>query len=55
MFLSQIGYPNFELVIYTTENAMTFYPIVDRLDPDNRSGGRESCSPFFSAENGRLV
>ena len=36
MFLSQVGYPNFEIVIYTTENAMTFFPIVDGLDPDNR-------------------
>ena len=37
MFLCQVGYPNFEIVIYTTENAMTFFPIVDGLDPDNRS------------------
>lgn len=36
MFLSQVGYPNFELVVYTVENAMTFFPIVDGLDPDNR-------------------
>ena len=36
MFMSQIGYPNFELVVYTTENAMTFYPIVDGLDPNNQ-------------------
>lgn len=32
MFLSQVGYPNFELVVYTTENSMTFYPIVTGLD-----------------------
>ncbi|TRY71658.1 hypothetical protein TCAL_08584 [Tigriopus californicus] len=36
MFLSQIGYPQFELVVYTTENAVTFYPIVDGLDPNNQ-------------------
>ncbi len=36
MFLAQIGYPNFELVIYTVENGVTFYPIVDGLDPDQR-------------------
>merc|ERR1719264_655499 len=36
IFISQIGYPEFELVVYTTENAMTFYPIVDGLDPENQ-------------------
>lgn len=34
MFLSQVGYPNFELVIFTTENGMTFDPIVNGLDPE---------------------
>lgn len=36
MFLSQVGYPHFEVVIYSTENAMTFYPIVDGLDPGSQ-------------------
>ena len=36
MFLSQVGYPNFELVVYTTENPMTFYPIIDGLDPNSQ-------------------
>merc|ERR1719430_688802 len=36
IFVSQLGYPEFELVVYTTENAMTFYPIVDGLDPENK-------------------
>ena len=36
MFMSQIGYPHFELVIYTKENAMTFNPIVDGLDPSGQ-------------------
>lgn len=36
IFISQIGYPDFELVVYTSENAMTFYPIVDGLDPENK-------------------
>ena len=31
--MSQIAYPNFELVVYTTENAATFYEIVEGLDP----------------------
>jgi import inner membrane translocase subunit TIM50 len=31
-----VGYPNFELVVYTVENAMTFYPIVDGLDPNSQ-------------------
>ena len=34
MYVLQLGYPEFELVVYTTENAMTFYPIVDGLDPE---------------------
>ena len=36
MLLSEIGYPHFELVVYTVENAMTFYPIVDGLDPNQQ-------------------
>jgi len=35
IFLSQIGYPNFEVVIWTVENAMTFYPIINQMDPNN--------------------
>jgi len=36
IFLSQIGYPNFEVVIWTVENAMTFYPIINGMDPNNQ-------------------
>ena len=36
IFLSQVGYPNFEVVIWTVENSMTFYPIVNGMDPENR-------------------
>ena len=37
MFLAQVGYPNFELVIYTNEGGgPTFFPIVDGLDPDQQ-------------------
>ncbi|CAB4068230.1 TIM50 [Lepeophtheirus salmonis] len=36
IFLSQVGYPQFELVVYTTENAMTFFPIIDGLDPEHQ-------------------
>jgi len=36
IFLSQIGYPNFEVVIWTVENSMTFFPIVSGMDPENR-------------------
>lgn len=36
MFLAQVGYPNFELVIWTVENAMTFYPIINQMDPEQR-------------------
>ena len=32
-----MGYPNFELVIYTVENGMTFWNIVDRIDPEQQS------------------
>lgn len=34
ILLSQIGYPQFEVVIFTVENALTFYPIIDGLDPN---------------------
>lgn len=36
MFLSQIGYPNFEVVVWTVENSMTFYPIVLGMDPQQQ-------------------
>ena len=36
MFLSQIGYPHFELVVYTVETPMTFFNIIDNLDPQNQ-------------------
>ncbi len=36
MFLAQVGYPNFELIVYTVETPMTFFPIVDGLDPENQ-------------------
>jgi len=36
MFLSQIGYPNFEVVIWTVENSMTFYPIINGMDPNSQ-------------------
>ena len=35
IFLQQVGYPNYELVIWTSENAMTFFPIVDCMDPSH--------------------
>jgi len=36
IFLSQIGYPNFEVVIWTVENSMTFFPIINGMDPNNQ-------------------
>ena len=36
MLMSQIGYPNFELVLYTVENGMTFFTVIDNLDPGNQ-------------------
>jgi len=36
MFLSQIGYPDFEVVVWTVENSMTFYPIVLGMDPQQQ-------------------
>ncbi len=32
-FLSQVGYPQFEVVIYTQEAGFTAAPIVESLDP----------------------
>jgi len=36
IFLAQIGYPNFEVVIWTVENSMTFFPIINGMDPNNQ-------------------
>ena len=36
VFLTQIGYPNFEVVIWTVENGMTFWPIINGMDPNNQ-------------------
>jgi len=36
IFLQQVGYPEFEVVIWTVENAMTFYPIVRGMDPEGK-------------------
>ncbi|XP_024084900.1 mitochondrial import inner membrane translocase subunit TIM50-C-like isoform X2 [Cimex lectularius] len=32
-FLEQVGPPNFEVVVYTAEQGMTVFPILDSLDP----------------------
>jgi len=36
IFLSQIGYPNFEVVVWTVENSITFYPIILGMDPQQQ-------------------
>jgi len=36
IFLAQIGYPAFEVVIWTVENSMTFFPIINAMDPNNQ-------------------
>lgn len=36
MFMAQVGFPNFELVIWTVENAMTFFPIINGMDPQGQ-------------------
>ena len=56
MLVSQLGYPQFELVVYTKENALTFYPIIEGLDPGNqvcchaigimKRGGTQRFSPL---------
>lgn len=35
-FLDMVGYPNFEVVIYTSEGAMTAHPVIDSFDPKQR-------------------
>ena len=35
IFLNQIAYPNFEVVIWSTDSGMTFYPIVKGMDPNS--------------------
>merc|ERR1719334_1738510 len=36
IFVSQIGYPNFEVVVWTVENSITFYPIILGMDPQQQ-------------------
>ncbi|CAI4227231.1 unnamed protein product [Auanema sp. JU1783] len=35
-FLDVVGYPNYEVVIYTSESAMTAVPVIDSIDPKQR-------------------
>jgi len=35
-FLDVVGYPNFEVVIYTTENHSTAHPLIDSIDTSQR-------------------
>ncbi|GMS81464.1 hypothetical protein PENTCL1PPCAC_3639, partial [Pristionchus entomophagus] len=35
-FLDVVGYPNFEVVIYTSESSMTADPVINTLDPKGR-------------------
>lgn len=53
-FLDVIGYPNFEVVIYTSESAMTANPVVDALDPKQRVMYRlyRDCTKYM---NGHYV
>ncbi|TKR88655.1 hypothetical protein L596_012863 [Steinernema carpocapsae] len=35
-FLDVVGYPNFEVVIYTSESSMTVDPVINSMDPNHR-------------------
>lgn len=35
-FLDIVGYPNFEVVVYTSEHNMVFAPVVENMDKKQR-------------------
>lgn len=35
-FLDVVGYPNFEVVIYTSESSMTAPSVIEAMDPNQR-------------------
>ncbi|KAL3102421.1 hypothetical protein niasHT_025603 [Heterodera trifolii] len=51
-FLDMVGYPNFELVIYTSETMMQAAPVVQQLDP---KGSRISNALFRECTKTRFI
>ncbi|CAJ0591893.1 unnamed protein product [Cylicocyclus nassatus] len=52
-FLDVVGYPNFEVVIYTSEAMMTAHPVVDSFDPKQRIMYRlyRDCTKYMHGQH----
>jgi import inner membrane translocase subunit TIM50 len=52
-FLDIVGYPNFEVVIYSSESSMTAHPIVDSMDPKHRIMYRlfRDCTKYMNGHH----
>ncbi|KAI6238819.1 Mitochondrial import inner membrane translocase subunit TIM50 [Aphelenchoides fujianensis] len=52
-FLDVVGYPNFELVIYTSEPPMSAYSVVDHIDPKQRIMYRlfRDCTKYMDGQH----
>ena len=52
-FLDVVGYPNFELVIYTSEPPMSAYSVVDQIDPRQRIAYRlfRDCTKYMDGHH----
>ncbi|CAI5451913.1 unnamed protein product [Caenorhabditis angaria] len=52
-FLDVIGYPNFEVVIYSSESLMTAAPVVDSFDPKQRIMYRlfRDCTKYMNGHH----
>ncbi|VDL73393.1 unnamed protein product [Nippostrongylus brasiliensis] len=52
-FLDVVGYPNFEVVIYTSESMMTAHPVVDSFDPKQRIMYRlyRDCTKYMNGQH----
>ncbi|KAK6028759.1 NLI interacting factor-like phosphatase [Ostertagia ostertagi] len=52
-FLDVVGYPNFEVVIYTSESMMTAHPVVDSFDPKQRIMYRlyRDCTKYMHGQH----
>lgn len=52
-FLDIVGYPNFELVLYTSEPAMTANPVVESMDPKQKIMYRlyRDCTKYMNGHH----
>lgn len=56
-FLETVGYPQFELVLYTSESSMTAHSIVENLDPNHKIFYRlyRECNKFLNGNYVKVI